>query len=506
MDTLIVKKKNESTLIVDCDRSVAYELSDFFTFYVPGYKFMPAYKNKVWDGKIRLYDSRTKELPAGLYNYLSEFADVREYNILLEDSSQYGRPGASDSIDETDIAKFIQGLNLTAKGQKIEPRDYQIDAFSYALRNQRGVLLSPTASGKSLIIYLMVRWFLEHSDKQALIVVPTTSLVEQMFSDFADYSATDSNFSSDMVHRIYSGKEKDTSSRVIITTWQSIYKLKAPWFANFGMVVGDEAHNFKAKSLTTILSNCTEARYRIGTTGTLDGTQTHKLVLEGLFGPIHKVITTKELMEQDAVAQLNISVLLLKYPEVHCREISKAKYQEEVDFIVSYGPRNRFIRNLALDQDGNTLVLFNYVEKHGKPLFRMIEEKVNESGSSRKVFFVSGQTDVDDRERIRAITENESDAIIVASLGTFSTGINIRNLHNVCFASPSKSQIKVLQSIGRGLRKSDDGRDTRLFDIADDLHWKSKKNYTLEHAAVRIQMYTKEHFDYNIYEVELKDD
>ena len=507
METLIVKKKNEATIYVDCDPGVGRELSDFFTFFVPGYKFMPAYKNKVWDGKIRLYDTRTKELPAGLYKYLSEFADVREYNILIEGSDYYGRIDTVEQIDDGDVAAFARGLTLTAKGERIEPRDYQISAVTHALQHKRGVLLSPTASGKSLIIYLAMRYFLENSDKQALIVVPTTSLVEQMYSDFADYSQYDDTFDMDKVHKIYAGKDKyRQDANVTITTWQSIYKMQKKWYQPFGMVIGDEAHNFKAKSLTTILTNCTEAEYRIGTTGTLDGTQTHKLVLEGLFGPIHKVITTKQLMEEDAVAQLDISVLLLKYADEHCKVISKAKYQEEVDFIVKYDPRNRFIRNLAMDLDGNTLILFNLVEKHGKPLFRMIEEKVNENPrNQRKVFFVSGSTDVDTRESIRAITEKETDAIIVASLGTFSTGINIRNLHNVVFASPSKSQVKVLQSIGRGLRKSDDGRVTRLFDIADDLHWKAKKNYTLEHAALRIQMYTKEHFEYKVYEVELRE-
>ena len=113
----------------------------------------------------------------------------------------------------------------------------------------------------------------------------------------------------------------------------------------------------------------------------------------------------------------------------------------------------------------------------------------------RKLFYVSGETDVDTRESVREITEREKNAIIVASIGTFSTGINIRNLHNIIFASPSKSQIRVLQSIGRGLRKSDDGRVTELYDISDDLSWKTKKNYTLDHAAERIKIYSREKFD-----------
>jgi len=265
------------------------------------------------------------------------------------------------------------------------------------------------------------------------------------------------------------------------------------------MVIGDEAHQFKAKSLTAIMEKCTEAKYRMGTTGTLDGTQTHQLVLEGLFGPVHKVTTTKDLIDSNQLAKLDIKMLLLKYKEEHCKEISKLKYQDEIDFIVRYTPRNNFISNLALDQDGNTLVLFNYVEKHGKPLHNILNEKLK--GKKRRLFYVSGETDVDTRESVRSITEKENDAIIVASLGTFSTGINIRNLHNIIFASPSKSQIRVLQSIGRGLRKSD--RDTQVFDIADDLHWKTKKNYTLNHAAERIKIYSKEKFDYELFEINI---
>ena len=266
------------------------------------------------------------------------------------------------------------------------------------------------------------------------------------------------------------------------------------------MVIGDEAHNFKAKSLTAILEKCTEAQYRIGTTGTLDGTQTHQLVLEGLFGRIFKVTTTKDLIDKGSLAELDIKVLLLKYADELCKSMTKTKYQDEVDFIVKYEPRNKFITNLALDQDGNTLILFQYVEKHGKPLHNMITEKAHRK---RKVFYVSGETDVDTREAIRNITENEKNAIIVASMGTFSTGINIRNLHNIIFASPSKSQIRILQSIGRGLRKSDDGRPTTLYDIADDLHWKKNKNFTLNHAAERIKIYSKEKFKYNIYEIKI---
>ena len=463
---------------------------------------MPAYKNRMWDGKIRLYDLRKKVLYTGLFEYLKEFADVRNYNILVDNDAFYGRP---DTVLDHDLDAFLSEIRLSVNGEGITPRDYQLTALSLLLSKTKSLLLSPTASGKSLIIYLALRYYLEMYDNDVLIIVPTTSLVEQMYSDFADYSQFDDWEASKECHKIYSGKEKyNFKERVTITTWQSVYKERAEWFQRYGMVIGDEAHNFKAKSLTAILEKCTEAQYRIGTTGTLDGTQTHQLVLEGLFGPVYKVTTTKELIDNKALADLDIKILLLKYKEEICQQVAKSKYQEEIDFIVKYTPRNNFISNLALDQDGNTLILFQFVEKHGKPLHTMLSDKLGVNGrKSRKLFYVSGETDVDTREQIREITEQENDAIIVASMGTFSTGINIKRLHNIIFASPSKSQIRVLQSIGRGLRKTDDGKPTTVYDIADDLHWKSKKNYTLVHAAERIKIYAKEKFKYKIYDINI---
>jgi len=499
MDTIIVKKKNHAHMVLDCEPSIAMELSEHFSFYVPGYKWMPAYKNKAWDGKIRLFNSRNKELYTGLYVYLKEFAQARGYHILNENSSYYGM---METVRDVDISETLSNIALTAGGNPIEPRDYQIAGVNYALQNCQTLLLSPTASGKSLMIYLLMRYFLKNYDQKVLLIVPTTSLVEQMYSDFEDYSKYDEWSAEQYCHKIYSGKEKyNIKQRVIITTWQSIYRMQAKWFHEFGMVIGDEAHSFKAKSLTSILEKCGNAKYRIGTTGTLDGTQTHQLVLEGLFGPIYKVTTTKKLIENESLSNLEISVLLLKYPEEYCKAVSKMKYQDEMSFIVQYEQRNNFISNLALDRHGNTLVLFQYVEKHGKPLHDLIRNKLGDS--KRKLFYVSGETGVDDREKVREITEQENDAIIVASLGTFSTGINIKRLHNIIFASPSKSQIKVLQSIGRGLRKSGDGIHTTVYDIADDLHWKSRKNYTLDHAAERIKIYSKEQFDYKVYEIDL---
>jgi len=486
-EKIILHKKNEAFISVECERSVAQELSDFFCFFVPGYQFTPAFKQRLWDGKIRLFNLRDYTIYHGLVPYIQKFSKEREYELVVDD-----KISTTESFSLVEAVDFCRTLNLP-----FEPRDYQLQAFVNAVRNKRILILSPTASGKSLIIYIIIRYLLQNEYKKGLLIVPTTSLVEQMYSDFSSYGFNSDEF----CHRQYAGKEKTTDKFLTITTWQSIYKNEAEYFEQYDFVLGDEAHQFKAKSLTTILSGCINANYRIGTTGTLDGTQTHRLVLEGLFGPVFKAITTSELIERKELAAFRIKCLILKYSEQICKESKKWDYNQEIEYIVTNKVRNEFIKNLSLSLEGNTLILFNFVEKHGKFLYEMILSK----SKNRKVFFVFGGTDVESRESVRSITEKESDAIIVASYGTFSTGVNIRNLHNIIFASPSKSRIRNLQSIGRGLRKGDNKEIATLFDIVDDMRVGKYTNYVLKHFIERCRIYDEEKFNYKFYNIELKD-
>ena len=487
MEALTVQMQNHSYMAVICEPSVRHELSEYFSFMVPGAKFMPAFKRKQWDGKIRLFNSLTCELHVGLFAKLCKFASDRHYHVQMK-NSEYGLPNTKEKVDHQQLVK-----DMTSYKMPFELREYQYEAVTHGLERKRCLLLSPTGSGKSFIIYNLMRQCHEATEMSVLVVVPTTSLVEQMYKDFEDYGYdVEAN-----CHKIYSGKDKNTKKPIIITTWQSVYRLGKEWFEQFGTVFGDECHLFKAKSLSTLMDKCTEAEYRFGTTGTLDGTQVNKLVLEGLFGPTKRVTFTRDLQDAGTLAKLKIDILLLDYPKEMRRKAKDFNYQEEVDWIVTHEPRNNLIRNLALTQTGNTLVLFQFVEKHGEPLHKLIKEK------NENTYYVHGGTDTSDREAIRGIVEGSDKAIIVASMGTFSTGINIRNLHNIIFASPSKSQIRVLQSIGRGLRKSDNNQDTKLIDIADDLQWQSQKNFTLKHSGERIKIYSKEKFDYEIHKVEI---
>ena len=487
---MLISKKNEVYIkLQDVEPSVAAELNDFFTFEVPGFKYMPAYRNKMWDGKIRLYNIVTGEIYMGLLPYIEEYLQNNGELYELEDGLRNKR-----EIARSVVQGFVRGLRPTLNGKRIKIRDYQIDAITHAIATNRSLLISPTASGKSLIIYCLVRYY-QMMELKTLILVPTTSLVEQMYKDFEDYGWSSGTY----CQKIYQGYDRKVEKDVVISTWQSIHRMPRAYFRQFGAVFGDEAHLFKAKSLTGIMSKLDHCKYRFGLTGTLDGTQTHRLVLEGLFGKAKYVVTTKELIDNKTLSELKINCIVLKYPDDDIQITKDLDYHEELEYIVTKVERNNFLCDLVGHCNGNTLALFQFVEKHGEPLYKLIEDKYKD----RKVFFVYGGVDTDTREQIREIVENEKNSIIVASYGTFSTGINIRNINNIVFSSPSKSKIRVLQSIGRGLRRGNKGQSLTVFDISDDLSFSNRINFTLRHFQQRLNIYKEQGFNYKIDKVKL---
>ena len=475
-----ISKKNEVYLkLEDLQPSEQQELAEYFTFEVPGAKFMPMYRNRVWDGKIRLFSPASGEIYVGLLDYVKSYCDKNNISYIEEENVDDTR-----DVMGTVVRGFVRSLKPKSKGKSLKIRDYQLEAVQLALSRNRALILSPTASGKSLIIYSLVRYY-QMAGERTLILVPTTSLVEQMYSDFEDYGWSSGTY----CQKVYQGYTTKIEKDVVISTWQSIYKMPKKYFEQFGCVIGDEAHMFKAKSLTGIMTKLHRCKYRFGFTGTLDGTQTHRLVLEGLFGPVEKVTSTKELMDKKSPAKLNIKCIILKHKNIR----EKLSYAEELDYIVTNEKRIDFVVNLLQHLRGNTLCLFQLVEKHGKILYDRIGED--------NAFFVYGATSAEQREEIRAIVDKSDNSTTIASYGTFSTGINIRNIHNIVLASPSKSKIRVLQSIGRGLRTSSSKDSVLIFDIADDL---GRDNYTLRHFTERLNIYNEEQFDYEISKVKLK--
>jgi superfamily II DNA or RNA helicase len=496
-DIINVEQINAIYLKINTESSVKFELEAYFKFQPAGYQFNPSYKNRVWDGWIRIFQPMKPVLYVGLFAKLRKFCEDRGYELNAPDHLMNGETVPDDYGYE--IAKEVNC--------KFEPRDYQNKYIVDAIRDGRSLSLSPTSSGKSLIIYLIQQHYYRAFEHRTLIIVPTISLVHQMAGDFVDYGCDPSH-----IYKIQGGIDKNTNAPIVISTWQSLIKgLNKDWFSQFKVVLGDEAHLFQAKSLQKIMEGLDECYYRHGFTGTLksEESKTHRLVLEGCFGSVRKHVSTKDLMDDGTIADFNIKAIVLSHSIENRKAFKKAigkvqntsqKYPAEREYITNNNKRNVFIRNLLWSLEGqNNLVLFDLVEKHGKILEPMLHK------DGRQLHFIYGATKGEERERLRHMIENDpiKQHDILASFGTFSTGINLKKLDNVIFASGSKSEVKVLQSIGRALRKGNDADKATLYDIADDLSVGAYQNYTLQHFRKRIEIYGSEQFSVKIYTVNI---
>lgn len=502
MDTVHVVKKDEATAQIHCERGILYELSQYLRFKVPGYQHMPRYKAGIWDGDIRLIDIRDQTIPIGLVPRLADIIKEADYECVIDDSMY-----PSIGVSREELQRFISNIPLTVDSETINPFDYQFETVLHALENEKCLLLSPTSSGKSLIFYLISRYLLDtKQSKKILLTVPLAGLVKQMGSDFADYSETDEWDAEDHVHSISAGAEHNTDKEIVISTWQSIYKKPAKWFDQFDVWICDEAHLAKGTSLQNISKKLRRAKVRVGATGTLDGEKVHKYILEGSFGPVYNIVGTKELIDKGTLTKIKIECLQLLYNNVSSRTVTatvkgkRFNYQDEIKFLINHEGRNKFISNLAGSRKGNTLVLVSRVETHGQPLY----ERIKEQFPDKQVYMIDRKQKVEVREEVRRITEENDDVIIVATYQIFSTGINIKNLHNIIFASPTKGKIRVLQSIGRLLRKHASKDIAFVYDIIDDLRYGKKMNYSLKHYIQRAKIYAEQGFQYAIHKVKLE--
>jgi hypothetical protein len=480
---------NETWVHVETEPGIAQELYDRLSFDVPGAKFMPAFKRRAWDGKIHLFDKRKNTIHKGLTHYIESYAEENGYSFLKNFSNI--------AYDSSEADKFLSSIKWYSGSETIEPRDYQIEAIRKGITSKRYIALSPTGSGKSLIIASLIRFYYDKIPGKILLICPTTSLVEQMYSDIKDYFP---DWESDKkITKIYSGTER-FDRRIVISTWQSLYDNPQSYFEDFEVVMGDETHLYSAKEISKLFEKCVNASHRYGFTGTLSGEKLHQLQLEGLFGKAFQITTTSKLISKKQLAPFNINALLLGYSQ-DTRKASKGfDWEGEVQFLISHEKRNKFIAKLATSLKGNTLILFSRVESHGKPLYELIS-----SMTDRPVHFVYGGTQTSIREEVRKSIDGVDNGIIVASSQIFSTGINIPSLKNIIFTHPSKSRVRTLQSIGRVLRLSKNKQGPSvLYDIVDDMCIKNHKNFAYKHFSERVKVYASEDFDYKIIDIKLE--
>ena len=468
-----IKKKNELYLVVECEPNIRFALAEKYSFEVQGHKFMPTFRSGVWDGKIRLFSITSGQIYYGLLNNLTNFLDESGYTWELENI---------DKPSTVDVDEYIESLKLP-----FEIRDYQIETIKQCITNHRRLIISPTSSGKTLSLYAIANYYKQFG--KVLILFPNTNLVMQTRLEFIKYG-----MDARCLHEIFEDRSKHTEKSIVLATWQGLYTQSKAYFKQYDCVIVDEAHTAVAKSITTIMHHLENCKYRFGFTGTLSGAKINELQLVGLFGDCNQVVTTKQLIENKQISDVIIKIILLK----HNYKMFDS-YNDELEYIVTHPGRNKFIENLVGNLKGNTLVLFSRVEQQGLPLY----ERFTKNLVHKITHLVYGDIKSEKREEIRQIVETQNNAIIVASYQTYQQGINIKNLHNIVFAAPSKSRIRNLQSIGRGLRLHDSKSCATIYDIADDISIAELKNHTLKHLMNRITYYAEEQLNFTITEINI---
>lgn len=486
MSDLIIEKVNSSCVHLVCEDGLSHRFYNVFSAYAPGYRFNPRFKLHVWDGKVRCYNSITQILPIGLLNNLLIWCDQHKIEYSLQG---FNKP-LRDNIDKAELEKQMNSY-ITAGFQA---RDYQVNAVHAALTNRRGVLLSCTGSGKSLMIYTFLRYLLDNKDvHRAILIVPSVSLVEQMFSDFRDYGWDDLE---DHVEMLYSGKKPTFKKEILISTWQSLEKEDPEFFEVYDACVVDECHQAKCNVVTRLLKLMHNAEYKIGTSGTLPTEISEQLQINSVIGNVLFELKSCELIARGYLTKLNIAAIFLKYPLSFIEENKERTYPEEVKMVEEYPNRNKVL-NFIIDHTSpmnNMLILVNH-RNHLKD----VEDYLHKNYPEKKVSIITGDVKAKVREEIRVGIEDEDGTILLATYQTMSTGVNIPKLHAIMLFSNSKSRIKVLQSIGRGLRKHNSKNKVIIYDIVDDLSYKKRtgriaKNYCMQHFDERSSYYIEQEF------------
>lgn len=512
MINLIFRNHSESSIQSD-DLLALGNLYGQFSFYVPGFRFMPAYERGAWDGKIHLVDLRSKTFPTGLLNQIESY--------LTDSNIEYTKEGFPESVSrETveELEEFIKSHHYYSKGKEIFPREDQTEAIIRAIREKRCINICPTSFGKSLCIFIQALFHIEKLGSKVIIVVPSVNLVRQFKNDIIDYCTGPEGVRLPVTQEIYSGHSKtiEHDTDIVITTWQSIFKLDPSWINQFGCLILDEAHKGSANCIRKVFQDATEVAYRTGWTGSLKESSLVGLQAESLIGPIKVITDTATLMDKGIVADLSIECVRFQYDPDVVEDLSsylegkksvtgsgKNVYNDEVKFLESSYSRNKTIIDMAGSIKKTGLLLYTHVA-HGKTLYEYARHYYPE----RNVYRIDGSCVIRNDEKfntyeeLKSIIEKEEDAILICSFGVFSTGVSIKNIHYIFFTVPVKSYVRTIQSIGRGLRISDTKRKIILFDLIDDLCKKAKsrvkENYAYKHFKERFAMYNEQKFKYNM--------
>uniref|UniRef100_A0A6M3JZ61 Putative type III restriction enzyme n=1 Tax=viral metagenome TaxID=1070528 RepID=A0A6M3JZ61_9ZZZZ len=446
------------------------DVKENFTFYVDGFRFMPQYRAGGWNGKTCLLNTANRSLPYGLLTDLISF-------------HKKNHPDKKLVIDE-EVKKLFKGPELKIKYDlSLKPWSFQKDCIRSALKYTRGIIRSATASGKSLVISYIVKTLKENNicEKQ-IIVVPTQSLVEQFYDDMIEYGIDKKS-----IGRVYT-KYKDWDSDIVISTWQTLSK-NHERLNNYDTIIIDEVHQCKALQLRKILAKSKRAKYRLGFTGTLHAGNLDNLNTKAYLGPIIREYPSGLLAEEGYISKCKVKVINVDYLSEY-----SGNYNDIKDDIFKNNYRLGIIHDIIKLLNHNILILVGKVKSEGDFLKQYLSTF---NDIKKEIVFLSGRDDVNIREKWRKECENRTDIVIIATYGIFQLGINIPSLRYIIFASPFKSKIRILQSIGRSLRKYSDKEYATIFDIADNVKYLDKQ------GPSRLRHYHSEGF--NVEEISMKE-
>lgn len=484
MGTVHVRKYSASKVFVDVsDEIMIREIYEFFRYKDEKQAVNPFSK---WDGQVRLFNKNKQLLPKGLVKHLFKWCKAVGYQFQMDE----GVVTPKAEITTEEVMEYIEGLKLSIKKEgetvDITPYDYQIRGVLEGIRNESCVLLADTNAGKTLILYILARFILDFFgvERKILILCPSVLLVNQMYDDFAQFSAKDENFQMSWVHTIKAGANKYRPAPITISTWQSIQDEDPEFYHKFTDVMCDEVHGAAAAKITRILDNSVNAYKRIGVTGSMKECEMHTLQVQAHFSEIIRVATTQMLKERGQSADTLIRMVKLDYPKDQIKQASSLDYMGLIEYLVEHRGRNQFLANFVKNLDGNTLVLFDR-KKHSQHVYDVLTAM-----GVANVYRIDGDVPEAEREAIKVKAETGNGVIILGSFGTISTGVSVRRLHNLVLAHPVESIIRVLQSIGRMLRTHSTKDVAKIYDIVDNLGQPKFQDFVfLRHARSRYRYY-----------------
>lgn len=460
--------KDRFHILIEAEPEYLRKLKKYFTFKVPNYFWNPKFRSGMWDGTTCLLKG-SNVLPYGL---LFDFIKIHKTNF----------PDIELNIDKDVKSLFNHTDNLVINYDlKYQPRDYQQEIIEACLKYTKCIAVSATASGKSLMIAYILKILRESNlSNNQLIIVPTTSLVEQFYNDLIDYGIKES-----LIGKVYS-KEKSFNKNIVISTWQSLAN-NHDMLELYDCLVCDEVHRSKSHEIAKIIKKST-AKYRFGFTGTLPNDILDVFQIKSYLGPVVKTFTSGDLSNRGYISKCNVNMIYINYNNYY----ESYTYNDLKDILFNDEFRLEVIKEiLKLDRE-NYLVLVGKVEKEGEVLKKYLEKLF----PTRDVVFLSGKDDINEREHWRNEMSRRKNIILIGTFPLFQEGVNFPSLKYIIFAAPYKSKIRIIQSIGRSTRKFKNKiYGSYIFDIVD------KTKYFNDHGNKRHKHYMKEGF--TVREIEL---